>query len=206
MKGKLRYVSFFYVNPRMAETLHRPSLNERSDGVQLPECAAHLGYPRRQSGDFSRRGNPVAPGSKLRAPPPKSTMEHCGPFDSILSKIHQASVHVFFDTVFATSKLPTRWKDRRGGSTTSKGITSKFFDCEFHANPGMTAMKLLEGTKQHVSWTNDSMGNECTPNPYPYSTTLVGLLNELAGADKPHRSDGPNFPERRNHEIFVQDV
>ena len=37
--------------------------------VQFPELSAHLGHPRRQQGDFSRRGQPFAPRSKVRATP-----------------------------------------------------------------------------------------------------------------------------------------
>ena len=64
-------------------------LNDRSDGVQLPESAVHLGYPRRQSG-----GEPLC--SKTQ------TSSHSGkdcntvsPMDSILSNIHWARVYVF---------------------------------------------------------------------------------------------------------------
>ena len=76
------------------------------------------------------------------------------PIDSILSKIHQARVHVSSDSVLcvgtqamsdATGKF-TIWKDhqRNGGTTISKGIISKFLDCEFHVNPGETSMQLME--------------------------------------------------------------
>ena len=91
-------------------------------------------------------------------------------------------VHVFSDSVLfvgthkmsdEAGKFTARWKDHRPhGRSTRKD--SKFFDCEFHVNTGATAMKLLEATKQNVSSTNDSIGNECTLQTYSHRIMLMG--------------------------------
>ena len=60
-------------------------------------------YPRRQSGDFSRGGKLVAPRSFLRATP-KGTVGQRESHRFVLSKIHQATVHVFSDSCLVREK------------------------------------------------------------------------------------------------------
>ena len=123
----------------------------------FPNVQYILDTPRGQSGDFSRRGKPFAPSSKFQATPEKGMWKIVSPTDSILSNMHQARVHVFSDSVLclrthamceATTHISTRWAKSRqhGGTTTSKGLNSKFFDCE---------LQLLAAKKQHVSSTDD---------------------------------------------------
>ena len=45
------------------------------------------------------------------------------------------------------------------------------------------------GGKQHASLTDDAFGKGCPPKTYPHRFIVMGLMNELAVAAKPHRSD-----------------
>ena len=73
-------------------------------------------------------------------------------------------------------------------TTTSQGITSMFLDYDFHVYPEAKAMKLLESCKKVFS-TNDSVGNECTPETYAYRIMCMGMMKELAVTDSPRQSD-----------------
>ena len=120
---------------------------------------------------------------------------------SILSKIHQATVHVFSDSVScvgthamsdATSNFTKRWKDhpRHGGTTSSKGIISKFLDCEFHVMPGVTVMKLIEGIQQNISSTSEHFLDERLHRKRLYSRDAL-LQHHLHGRDEPtNRTSG----------------
>ena len=83
------------------------------------------------------------------------------------------------------------------GTTTSKGLNSKFLDCQFHVNPGGTRCCCWRRYDKHVSSTNDALGKECTPETYLHLIIFIGMMNELAVTDKPHRSDEPNLEKAK---------
>ena len=52
---------------------------------------------------------------------------------------------------------------------------------------------MLVAIKQHVSSTHGAFGHECIPDEYRQSIIFIGMMNELAVTDYPHRSDEPNL-------------
>ena len=72
-------------------------------------------------------------------------------------------------------------------------LNSKLLECEFHVNPLETSMQLPAAIVQHVSSTDDAIFfKECTPKTYRHRIIFMGMMNELAVTDMPHRSDEPN--------------
>ena len=160
--------------------------NEGIDGVQLPERSVHLRHPRRRAGKFSRRSKPFLLQDQNYEPFRK---------DCAITKRTQSTPscrkctkqkYSFSPSQFcvcerpamrdATGKSSTTWKvaiDNMAGTITSKEIHSKFLECEFHVNPSETPMQLLEAITQHVSETNDSVGQECMPVTYPSYSIFI---------------------------------
>ena len=102
----------------------------------------------RQSGDFNRGGKPFPTRSKTTNHSYRLHLvgNPSGKSPRVLRRSFGCGKHATRD---ATGKFTGRWKDprRNGGTTTSKGINSKFLDGEFHVNPGATAMNLLDAVE-----------------------------------------------------------
>ena len=81
----------------------------------------------------------------------------------LLSKMHQANVHVFSDAVVCGN---ARERTPR---------------CNYWRQ------------QQNVPSTDDSPGTECTPETYFHRIIVRCMLNGLAVCDKPHRSDEPDI-------------
>ena len=168
-----------------------------------------LGYPRRQSGDFSRGGQLFSPKSKHRAISER-------PFQiSDCHRIHHVenpsgkSARILSLFVCGNACGERRHRpacdEMEKSSTTGRDdyFERNQFGCRswFHVNPLATSIQLLESMKRHVSWTNDSIGKERTSETYFHCIIFTGMMNELAIEDNSHRSDEPNLRTRESSEI-----
>ena len=130
--------------------------------------------------------------------------------DFILSKIHQATAHVFSESGFVCGNARDEQRNSQvyfemGRSSTTwrdDDVESNQFEVlrlrECHVNPWATVVKFLGAAKEHVSSTNDSIGKERTPETYAYPhhvhghherasrlrTSFIEVTNQTSGTPK----------------------
>ena len=104
--------------------------------------------------------------------------------------------------VHTIGKFTTRWKDHRrhGRTTISKRNQFEIPRLRLPRQSMWTAMKLLEALNQHVSSTNDSIGNWCTAEMYYYRILCLGMINVTSGYGQASSKRPTRPPESRNHQ------
>ncbi len=142
-------------------------------------------------------GKLFAPRSKYE-PLRKGLWKFGSAIDSIFQNMHQAKVHVFTDALFCLGthamcevrKFSTSWKDHMAERPPRK--ESKFIGCEFHANPKVASIPLLEAIKRTLPL-RMTLLEKIRQTRTRHRIIFMTMMDDLAVANKPHRRDEPNF-------------